>query len=135
MQRSAEYQSRTNQYRAGPEEEDVWIAGIIKEIVVKEGDRVTAGQVLMRLDARLADADRKVLSEEISLKALQLRRIDAELKGTPMKRRPSDQAELYAQVEAQYRAHRQAYRDTLEGEKALLAKAQQDLNNFIAAIE
>jgi hemolysin D len=102
-------------------------SGIIKEILVKEGDRVAAGQALMRMDARLAEADRKVLSNEIRLKALQLRRIDAELKRMPMKRQAPDQPELYAQIEAQYHARRQAYQDALDGEKALLAKAQQDL--------
>lgn len=106
-------------------------SGIIKDILVKEGDRVSAGQVLMRMDAKLAEADRNVLSNEIALKELQLRRIDAELKRTSMNRRTGDRAELYAQIEAQYRARRQAYQDTLDGEKALLAKAQQDLKGAL----
>lgn len=107
-------------------------SGIVKEILVNEGDRVAAGQVLMRMDAKLAEADRRVVANEIQLKELQLRRIDAELKGVPMKRRSSDQQDLYAQVEAQYKARRQAYQDALDGERALLAKAQQDLK---AAVE
>lgn len=106
-------------------------SGIIKEILVKEGDRVSAGQVLMRLDTKLADADRNVVSNEIRLKELQLRRIDAELKRTPMKKRAGDQPELYAQIEAQYRARHQAYQDAVDSEKALLAKAQQDLKGAL----
>ena len=35
-------------------------AGIVKEILVKEGDRVTAGQALMRMDAQLQDSDTKM---------------------------------------------------------------------------
>lgn len=106
-------------------------SGIIKEILVKEGDRVAAGQVLMRMDAKLAEADRNVVSNEIGLKELQLRRIDAELKKAPMTRRPDDPPALYAQIEAQYRARRQAYQDALDGEKALLVKAQQDLKGAL----
>jgi HlyD family secretion protein len=106
-------------------------SGIIKEILVKEGDGVEAGQVLMRMDAKLAEADRSVLGHEIALKALQLRRIDAELQRRPLQRAGDDPPQLYAQIEAQYRARRQAYRDALDGEKAMLAKAQQDLQGAI----
>lgn len=107
-------------------------SGIVREILVKEGDEVAAGQVLMRMDTRLAEADHNILSNEIRLKELQLRRIDAELKGAAMHKRAADQSELYAQIEAQHRARRLAYQDALDGEKALLAKAQQDLQ---AALE
>ncbi len=106
--------------------------GIVREILVKEGDEVAAGQVLMRMDTRLAEADQTILGNEINLKELQLRRIDAELKGAVMHRRIADRAELYAQIEAQHRARRLAYQDALDGEKALFAKAQQDLR---AALE
>jgi hemolysin D len=102
-------------------------SGIVKEILVQEGNRVAAGQVLMRMDAKLAEADRSALINEINVKKLQVRRIDAELKGAAMTRRPGDPSDLYAQVAAQYQARRQAYLDTLDGERAQLAKSQQDL--------
>ena len=101
-------------------------SGIVREILVKEGDEVSAGQVLMRMDARLSDADSRALLNEVRMKRLQVRRIDAELNGTTMARKTDDVPALYAQVDAQYRARRLAYQDALEAERAVLAKAQQD---------
>ena len=61
--------------------------GVIKEILVTDGAQVKAGQVLARMDARLSDADSRQLQNELGLKRLQLRRIDAELAGAPLRRR------------------------------------------------
>jgi HlyD family secretion protein len=102
-------------------------AGIIKEILVREGDAVTQGQILMRMDTRLSEADRKALQNELQLKRLQIRRIDAELGGVTMTRKPDDVPALFAQVDAQARARRQAFQDALEAERAMLAKARHDL--------
>jgi hemolysin D len=108
--------------------------GIVREILVKEGDEVTAGQVLMRMDASLTDADTRALHNEISLRRLQLRRIDAELAGGVMSRAGDEPPALVAQIDAQYRARRQAYQDALDTERAVMAKAQQDLKAS-AAVE
>ena len=99
----------------------------MREILVKDGETVQEGQVLIRMDARLSDADRSVVDNELKLKELQLRRIDAELSGLPMKRQPSESAALFFQVDAQHKARRQAYLDSLDTEKAVLAKARHDL--------
>jgi len=61
-------------------------SGIVKEILVREGDVVTEGQTLMRMDTRLSDADRNATQNEVALRRLQLRRIDAELSNQPMAR-------------------------------------------------
>lgn len=106
-------------------------AGVIKEILVKEGDQVSAGQVLMRMDASVSTADRRVLDTDFQLKALQLRRIDAELKGAPLVRKAGDDAVLFAQVDSQYRARRQAYLDAIETERAALTKASHDLKSAL----
>lgn len=106
-------------------------AGIIKEILVKEGDEVRAGQVLARMDAEFSDADGRTLANELHLKSLQLRRIDAELNGRPLQRLAEDPPELFAQVDAQYQARRQAYGDALESARAQRDRAEQDLQSAL----
>jgi hemolysin D len=105
--------------------------GVVREILVKEGDEVTPDQVLMRMDTHLSEADSRALLNEVKLKRLQVRRIDAELGGTVMARRADDTPALFTQVEAQHHARRQAYRDALDAESAVLAKAHQDLKGAI----
>ena len=102
-------------------------AGILKEIRVKEGDRVEAGQVLMRMDAAFAQADTRILESELKQRALQLRRVDAELAGKPLVMGKSDDPALFRQIQAQYLAHEQAYQDALGEERAALGKAKEEL--------
>ena len=104
-------------------------SGVITEILVAEGAQVKAGQVLARMDARASDADSRQLQNELKLKQLQLRRIDAELGGAPWRRHADDPPELMGQVEAQLNAHRQAHLGSLAIERAMLAKAEQDLSS------
>lgn len=101
--------------------------GIVQDILVREGQQVAAGQVLMRMDGKFTEADARTIRNELALKGLQLRRIDAELAGRPMARSSDDPPVLYAQVEAQYRAHRQSYLDAVAQESAALLKARYDL--------
>jgi hemolysin D len=102
-------------------------SGIVREILVKEGDSVKEGQVLVRMDTRLSDADGRTLLGELQRKRLQLRRIEAELAGKPLKQRADDPADIFTQTEAQLQARRQAYLDALGAEQATLVKAQHDL--------
>ena len=101
-------------------------AGIVKEILVHEGETVRAGQVLLRMDAQDAQADTAKLQSDLSLRSLQLRRIDAELGGTPLHRQADDPADLFHQVEAQYRERRQTYLDALGQAQEQLHKAERD---------
>lgn len=102
-------------------------AGIVKEILVKEGDTVRAGQVLMRMDNVISDADAKLLQSDAQRKHLLLRRIDAELGGTPFRIAADDPPDLAREIEAQYRANRSALDAALAEERARLAKARQEL--------
>lgn len=102
-------------------------AGIVREVLVRDGEEVKAGQVLMRMDATTASADMGMLKADAALKALGLRRIDAELRGQPLLIDVRDPPELAVQVLAQYRARRQSYLDALAQEQATLERAQHDL--------
>ena len=102
-------------------------AGIVREILVSEGAVVKEGDVLVRMDSRLSDVDVRTLQAELARKRLQLRRIDAELKGAGLERAPDDPPELVQQVTAQLAARRQAYLDSRAAEQALRARAEHDL--------
>jgi HlyD family secretion protein len=101
--------------------------GIVKQILVKEGEFVKAGQVLIRMDSVLAGADVKAIQADYQNKRIALRRIDAQLSGKSLIRDKSDPLELYAQVAAQSAANVRAYENALAQEKALLDKARHDL--------
>ena len=58
-------------------------SGIVREILVKDGQEVEAGQVLMRMDTQVSDADSTTVDNDLNLRRLQLRRIQAELNSAP----------------------------------------------------
>jgi hemolysin D len=103
-------------------------SGVVREILVREGEPVLQGQVLFRMDMQLSDSDRRILETEIVLRRLQMRRIDAELAGTAFEPRSGDRNDLFAQVQAQFDARRRAFEDALAAERSTLAKAQEDLH-------
>ena len=109
-------------------------AGVVTEILVKDGDRVHAGQLLLKLDARASEADSSALGRDVALKLVSLKRIDAEL--TDQRQLtlddPAAAPGLIAQVLSQFRARRQSYLDAIGQEteagnraKAELASAEQ----------
>ncbi len=102
-------------------------AGVVKEILVREGEQVKGGQVLLRMDKTLSESDLKALTADYQNKRIALRRIDAQLAGSAFARRGDEPPELFAQVAAQYAANRQAYENALAQERALLDKARHDL--------
>jgi len=101
-------------------------AGIVKEILVQEGERVSTGQVLLRMDAQDAQADSRSLQTEISQRSLQLRRIDAELSGRSILREGADAPDQFQQAQAQYTERRHNYLDSLGQAQQQLEKAQRD---------
>jgi HlyD family secretion protein len=107
-------------------------AGVVTEILVNDGDEVVQNQVLMRLDARLSQADMAALTKDVALRRLTLHRIEAELSDQPYL--PSfgtnahESGDLFARVETQFRARRQAYLDAIAQENESLNKARADLD-------
>ncbi|MCD2340933.1 HlyD family type I secretion periplasmic adaptor subunit [Ideonella azotifigens] len=120
-------------------------AGVVREILVKEGDTVAQGQLLFRMDPRLSQADSSAFERDVWLKTLSLRRAEAELAepsslslgmlmgdGTLLGDNPGSQARarpdwlpmLASQVLAQYQARRRAHLDAIAQEQNTLEKAQ-----------
>ena len=106
--------------------------GVMRELLVKEGERVRRGQVLARMDVRSAEADAETAQNEIALRRLQLRRIDAELDGKRLAALPEDPPRLHAQVEAQREARVLAQEATLAEQRTVIARARRDMQ---AALE
>lgn len=102
--------------------------GIIKEILVHEGQSVKEGDVLMRMDGTAMLSDTRSVEGEMRLRSLQLRRIDAELGIGALTKNPEDPKDLYIQTKQQYIAHRQAYNDTISQEMQVLEKSEYDLS-------
>lgn len=103
--------------------------GVVKEILVDEGQSVTAGQVLVRMDAVLAGADAQTLSGEFHTKRLSMRRIDAELTGVPLRQEAEDPPELIAPALARYAANVAAWQNALAQERTLRDKARLDMSS------
>jgi HlyD family secretion protein len=101
-------------------------AGVVKQLLVDEGDSVKAGQILARLDPTLATADKNTIAGDLAIQQMQVRRIEAELADRPMPSKAKDDPTLYGEIQSQYAAHRKAYLDALDQEKALLDKAEHE---------
>ncbi|MES2771792.1 MAG: HlyD family type I secretion periplasmic adaptor subunit [Pseudomonadota bacterium] len=94
---------------------------------MREGETVHAGQVLMRMDTLISEADSKAIAADYQRKRLALRRIDAELSATPFTTLDGDPPALSAEVAAQYRANRNALDAALAEERSRLLKARAEL--------
>ena len=101
--------------------------GVMRELLVSEGERVRAGQVLARMDMRAAEADASAAESEAALRALQLRRIDSELAGRALIAEPDDPPRLYVTVEAQREARVRAHEASLAEERAAIARARREM--------
>lgn len=102
-------------------------SGIVKEILVREGESVRAGQVLMRMDTLINEADRRSVDADYRRKRATLARIDAELADRAYVAAATDPPELAREITAQYRANRAALDAALAEEKSRLVRYRHDL--------
>jgi len=100
--------------------------GIVRAILVQEGQEVKEGDVLIRMDPVITEADIKALLADYHAKRLGLRRIDAQLQAKPLARLADDPPALFGQILAQYEANRLAHESALAGERSVLDKARHD---------
>lgn len=106
-------------------------SGIVREIAVSEGQAVIAGQILVRMDTNLSAADSTSIQQELQHKALELRRIEAELSGNALKQAAGDDPALFQRIASAYQSNLTALEDNLSAERASLQKARQDLSASI----
>ncbi len=110
-------------------------AGIVREILVHEGERVSAGQVLLRMDRQESDADSAAIANALKVREMQLRRIDAELTDRPLVRHAGDSADDLHQVRSQFEAHQQAYREAVAQAEESLRRAEHDRQAGMQTLE
>lgn len=102
-------------------------SGIVREIAVREGQQVHEGQILLRMDTNISEADSKAIQASMQHKSIELRRIEAELNGTSFTLRKGDPTELFNRIQAEYSSNIRAFEDSLATEQTSLQKARHDL--------
>ena len=115
--------------------------GVVKEILVKEGQRVSEGQVLVELDPTIAAANRAIVVKGLDeLKARRVR-LEAERAGKPLMEIPPDLASeaksdpvlaSFLAAESQVFADRLAAR---EGQRRQLEERIEQINQQIAGLD
>jgi hemolysin D len=110
-------------------------SGVVREILVADGQLVKAGDVLVRLDPQLAASEQSGLQTDQSLKRLQLARIEAELGGKPFVVPAGTAEHLKDNAQAQYLARTAAYRDSVAQEEASRARALSEQQAGIQVLE
>ncbi|MBP6676047.1 MAG: HlyD family type I secretion periplasmic adaptor subunit [Vitreoscilla sp.] len=110
-------------------------AGVVKALLVREGDTVTEGQVLVRLEPTMANADQAGVTSDLALQLMQERRIRSELTGAPLQAQPGDDPLVFGHVLSQMAANRKAHRDAVEQEQSVLARNRSELESAQAQLQ
>lgn len=114
--------------------------GIIKEILVKDGDRVKQGQVLIKLDETLVQSQADLYTMRLNTALATLDRLDAEQHSNDKlvfseKLLAQKDDENVAQILAVQQTLFEARRDQIEGRAAILEQRIEQLNETRAGLE
>jgi HlyD family secretion protein len=101
--------------------------GVIAAILVRDGEVVAAGQPVVRIDARLSEADQRSLRNDVETWQASLHFIEAELAGRPVGRLHAERPEIVSAVRSRFDARRQAMLDAVAQETANVQRASADL--------
>lgn len=109
---------------------------IVRELKVKEGQVVTKGQVLATLDPTFAKADLNSLSAQQRSVVAQVRRLEAELNGTPFEPDPNNpddalQANLYLGRKAQYESQLRVFDEEVQRRQANIRTTEDDRDSQV----
>lgn len=113
---------------------------IIKSIDVREGMRVSKGQVLATLDSTFAAADATQLRQQVASLNAQILRDDAELSGHPpafpdtgdadQRHYNELQRKLYLDRDAQYKAQIKSFDEQIKQTEASIVKTRNDIARY-----
>ena len=111
--------------------------GIIKEILVEEGDKVEEGDILVVLDPTTTTADYDSLKKRAAYYNLDIQRLTAELTGTPFV--PEEDPDLephdLAAEMALYQSRTRDYQTQMQSRQDVIAQKQARLQATIATFE
>jgi HlyD family secretion protein len=102
-------------------------AGLVQEILVYEGERVKAGQVLMRMDSTNVTADLDSTNFEYQFNQLSLRRVDAEINDDLLEKKVTEPFDVFNKVLAQFNANRNSLEGAILEEMASLERAKHEI--------
>ena len=113
---------------------------VVREIRVKIGDVVRKGDVLATLDPTITQADEASLGTQQAGLNARIRRLEAELNGTPFATdgtQPDErlQLDLYQQRQAQYSARLRAFTEDLERYQEGIRSTGQDVQSVVHQLE
>ena len=113
---------------------------VIREIRVKIGDVVRKGDVLATLDPTITQADEASLGTQQTALNARIRRLEAELNGTPFAidgTQPDDQLQLdlYQHRQAQYAARLRAFTEDLQRYQEGIRSATQDVQSVVQQLD